>query len=554
MSTQSFRLILPAAVLVALGFHPAAPVFAQLPPPPPNATPLQAVVFDAVAKMCVLDLDFPKNPNPTKPQVQDLHDQCHAIAVANLVPSGDAAAVTFGPAPASALAALQQVSGNEVSTQGSLATRVSAGQFGNITGRLNALRLGSAFSLSQGLSAGADSSSPDGRSLAALGPQTIYLDRSVIDPNAQEDSLSQGMLLPVGNYQDPSGLASATYSDSSTGLASSGSGGRGGSLAGNVPSPWGLFMQGSYNSGRHDQTQNEDPFNFHASSVTAGIDYNFGGAVLGASLGYDDYDAGFRDSGLTSSGGSAEVKGTSASLYGAWFGENWTFNGIANFGRLTTDLTRQVKYTVTYNTALDPQQFINDPGCAGQATCTVSVNRTLEGNPDGTSVAVGATAGYQMRAASWDIMPSLSVSYRRATFDSFTEHDPTDPNDGLPLSFDDQSVESLRSILGLDLSRPVSTSFGVVTPILRAEWDHEYRTGIRSIAAHYAFDPSCKNGVCDSDFELPTDAPVGNYGVAGVGLSVTLSHRVQAFVYDEVLFGYQDYHSNAITVGLRGQF
>ncbi|HZO22200.1 MAG TPA: autotransporter outer membrane beta-barrel domain-containing protein [Steroidobacteraceae bacterium] len=550
MSTNSFRTIAPAGMLAALCAL-AAPVHAQLPPPPPNATALQAAVFNAVAKMCVLDLDLPKNPPPANPQVNDLHDQCHAIAVANLnVMPADAGPI-FGPAPAGALGALQQVSGNEVSTQGALATRVSAGQFGNITGRLNALRLGSAFSLSQGLSARTDSSAPGGSSLASLAPQTFYFDRSAVDPNAQEDQLSRGTLLPVGNYQNPGALVGTTYSDSYRYLADPAGGG---GLGGNVPSPWGLFVQGSYNSGRHDQTQNEDPFDFHASSVTAGIDYNFGGAVLGASLGYDDYDAGFNNTGVNSTGGSAQVKGTSGSLYGAWFGQNWTLNGIATYGKLTTNLSRTVKYTVTYNTALDPQADINDPGCAGAATCTVSVNRTLDGNPDGRSLAVGATAGYQTQAASWDVMPSLSVNYRRASFDSFAEHDPNDPNDGLPLFFNDQTVESLRSILGLDLSKPVSTSFGVVTPILRVEWDHEFKTSVRMIDAHYVFDPSCKNGVCDSNFLLPTDPAVGNYGVAGVGLSVTLAQRVQAFVYDEILFGYQDYHSNAVTIGLRGQF
>jgi len=551
--TKSFRITAPAGVLLALSAVLAAPVHAQLPPPPPNATPLQAIVFNAVAKMCVLDLDLPNNL--TGAQENDLHDQCHAVAVSNLNPVNG----QFGPVSASSLGALQQVSGNEISTQGALATRVGAGQFGNITGRLNALRLGSSFALSQGLSARSDSSAPGSSSLASLGPQTFYFDRSVVDPNAQDASLSRGTLLPVGTYQNPGALIGASYNDSSLYLAQSDSGsaraGGGGGMGGQVQSPWGLFVQGSYNSGRHDQTINEDPFDFHASSVTAGIDYNFGGAVLGASIGYDDYDAGFRDTGVNSSGGSAQVKGTSGSLYGAWFSDNWTVNGIATYGKLTTNLSRAVKYSVTYNTALDPQADINDPGCPpAAATCTVSVNRTLQGNPDGSSVAVGATAGYQTTAASWDVMPSLSVNYRRAKFDSFSEHDPNDPNDGLPLSFADQTVESLRSILALDLSKPVSTSFGVVTPIVRVEWDHEFRTSIRTIAAHYTFDPSCKNGVCDSDFLLPTDAPVGNYGVAGAGLSVTLANRVQAFVYDEVLFGYQNYHSNAVTIGLRGQF
>jgi len=231
------------------------------------------------------------------------------------------------------------------------------------------------------------------------------------------------------------------------------------------------------------------------------------------------------------------VKATSGSLYGAWSGQNWTFNGIATYGGLTTDMTRVVKYNLLATT--------------GHAA--TAVDSTLNGSPDGRSFAIGATGGYQVQAASWDLVPSLSVNYRRVTIDSFTESDPTNPKDGLPLSFGDQTVESVRSVLGVDLSRPVSVSFGVVTPIFRVEWDHEFENGVRTIDAHYRFDPMI-GGRCFSCFALPTDAPVADYGIAAVGVSVTLARRLQAFVYDEALFGYSDYHSNAVTIGVRGQF
>jgi len=58
----------------------------------------------------------------------------------------------------------------------------------------------------------------------------------------------------------------------------------------------------------------------------------------------------FAPMGINVSGGSARVQGTSASLYAAWFGQNWNFNGIASLGRLVTNLTRQVSYTVSYQT------------------------------------------------------------------------------------------------------------------------------------------------------------------------------------------------------------
>lgn len=524
-------------------------------------SPLQQSIGNAVAKMCLNALDGNAGNDNTAaltPAQHDLHDQCHAIAVTDIIASGG------GGGAASALAALQQVSGNEVAAQGALATRVAAGQFANIAGRLNALRFGANSVISQGRVADNGGNGPGESTLASAGPQTFYFDRSMIDAGPRGDDFAPS-LAPSLNMQTGTLSNTAFVNDNgAVRMAQAGDTGSGSATyapaAAAPPNPWGLFVQGSYNSGHHDQTSNEDQFDFHAASVTGGVDYNFGSAVVGASVGYDDYNAGFGTIGALVSGGAARVQGTSGSLYSAYFGQNWTFSGIATYGHLSTDLTRIVNYTVTFPTGVDPQPDLTAQRDHCSATaCTVTVNNTLRGDPDGHTVAVGATAGYQYSAAGWDLMPSLSVNYRRASFSSFSEsaEDPNSPGGGLALAFNDQSVDSLRSILGLDVSRPISTVFGVLTPVIRAEWDHEFKTGARSVFAHYANDPSVGNTTyganCLSCFSLPTDASPANYGIAGGGVSVTLSHRVQAFVYDEVLFGFANYRSNSIAFGVRAQ-
>jgi uncharacterized protein YhjY with autotransporter beta-barrel domain len=539
----SGRTIGPAGALVLLNVSLVAPALAQLPPPPSNATRLQQIMFTAVANMCVNALDGKQFPDA---QTNDLHDQCHAIAGANLLNGAGAAA------PDTALGALQQVSGNETTTQGSLATRVSAGQFGNITGRLNALRFGAGASLSQGLTA---QNTGLGGSFGS-GTQVFSFDRDSLE-SAHEGYAQPITLQSPGSLYGGSLIRTRYDGDGSYRVAQAGSPSQasaGGSGPGGVESPWGVFLQGSYNSGHHDQTDNEDPFNFHAVSVTAGVDYNFGNAVIGVSVGHDNFDAGIRPSGTAVSGGSTNIKSTSGSVYGAWFGPAWYFNGIINYGSLKSEQSREVKYSAIYGDGFDPQTI---PGSADQCngtTCTVTVDRLLTGNPSGNAFAVGATAGYQYAAFGLDLTPSLSINYRRSKFDSFSETDPVVANDGLALSFGEQTVESLRSILGVQASKPISVSFGVISPVVRVEWNHEFKTGIRSISAHYAFDPSCVNGVCDSNFALPTDSPALNYGVAGAGVIVTLARRVQAFVFDEAQFGYSNYHSNSVTLGVRGQF
>jgi uncharacterized protein YhjY with autotransporter beta-barrel domain len=539
-SYRTFRLVLPIGVYAGVCAAVCAPAYAA-PPAVAGANPLQQSVFNGVFNMCTQYLDGRTFDNPA---TTDLHDQCHAIAVS---------ALTQGTGLATqpqALGALQMVSGNQVTTQGALASRVSAGQFANISGRLTALRFGASNAISQG-SLASNGSSPSG-------PQSFYIDREMLDRSASNTSSH-----PVTSSFAPTSGASFVNTgfltdDSVRLLSDAGTGGGTSAGAPQVSSPWGVFVQGSYNSGHHDITANEDPFDFHATSITAGLDYNFGPGVVGASIGYDDYDAGFRPSGLTVGGGNSRVEGTSASLYGAWFSDTWTFNGIASYGRLHANLSRQVTYALAFPDATDPdpQPVLKaGDGCTGAgAACSVTVNRQLRGDPSGSSIALGATAGYQISAAGFDLLPQVSFAYRRATIDSFNERDDNDPADGLPLAFNDQVVDSFRSILGVDVSRPVSAPFGVVTPLLHVEWDHEFHTSGPNIQAHYVLDPSLATGVCASCFTLPTDAAPSNYGVAGLGVSTTLAHRIQAFVYDEVLFGYTDYHSNTVSLGLRAQF
>jgi uncharacterized protein YhjY with autotransporter beta-barrel domain len=516
---RSLRMIWPVAAVMGLYVLSSAPASSQTTAPGAPAItldPLQEAIDAAVTATCkgLKALTLAK----LNPAQGDLFDQCHGIVNAPL---------------GSTLGALQQVSGNEYSSQGALATRVVSGQFANISGRLSVLRLGAYAAPGQLISfnnpAGSSSQGDDfapGIGLAGQGPQGAIVNTAFVD----------------------SGYAPVAGNDGSAG-------GGGGGVTGAVQNPWGVYVQGSYNSGHHDATANEDPFHFHAASVTAGLDYNFGHAVLGVSAGYDDYDAGFGALGTAVSGGSAQVKDTSGSIYGAWFDQGWNFNGIATWGRLQTNLSRVVSYTLTYaNTTPNP---FGTAECVG-ATCTVSTSRTLNGDPNGSSVAIGATGGYQTRAGAFDIAPNLSVNYRRASINSFVENDPNPPagGDGLALAFGDQVVESFRTILGVDLSTPISASFGVITPLMRLEWDHEFKTGVRYLQAQYAAAGGLlnANGGCLSCFALPTDTVGANYGLVGAGLSVLLAHRVQAFVYDEVLFGVSNYSSNSVAIGLRGQF
>ena len=369
------------------------------------------------------------------------------------------------------LAAVQQVSGEELAAQGVLSKQVSSGQFSNIGGRLTALRMGS--------------------------------NRPRLGGGASADE-------------------QATSADQSR---------------------LGWFLESSYGFGDHDQTASEDAFDYDSMSFTTGTDYNFGDGVVGISVGYDRYQADF-DTALFVTGGDVEVDGISGSVFAGYFGAGWTLSGIATYGSLESDVSRSVVY--------DTENAACNPSCGAL--------RTMTGSPDGSYVALGVTIGYDFNVGGFDITPSLSGSYRDVDIDGYDEADTV--GGGLALRYDDQQIESTRSIVGLAISRPVSRSFGVLVPSLRAEWHHEFEDDVRAVRAKYVLEDSLLSGASSSKdfgcaiscFTMLTDQADADYGVASVGVSATFPRRVQVYVFYEALLGAADVSGNSIAAGLRGQF
>jgi outer membrane lipase/esterase len=481
---------------------------------------------DGVQKMCAYLIN--KGYKPTvvpagsTPSELDLFLRCNELVQT-------AATLQGGPTTANPrslliskqqlLGALAQVSGEEVAAQGSLATQVPAGQFANIGSRLSSLRYGTLNAAMRG-------------SASALNWGLTGVDDTY---HYGQDTGGDGYFTRDGGAAQflHSGINSAAGAASSGAATSTAA--KHEAVA--VPNPWGLFAEGTYNFGKRDQSSGEDAYDFKTRSVTAGIDYNFGSAVAGLSIGYDKYTSDFRNDGVNLSGGGAQVKGTSGSLFGAWFGDHWTVNGIASYGTLKTDVSRVATYT-NLNT-----------GCTN---CGVQTTRTFSGSPDGRDFAVGATAGYDLNAGSWNLSPNLSFNYRRITIDAYdeAEFDPPGTTGGLALHYDSQTIESLRSVLGVSASRPFSESFGVISPNIDLRWNHEFKDQSRTVNTAYLVDITQTTA---GQIPVQTAGAAKDFGIVGVGLTALFSHRLQAYVTYERLIGISYLTSNSISVGIRGQ-
>ena len=111
-----------------------------------------------------------------------------------------------------------------------------------------------------------------------------------------------------------------------------------------------------------------------------------------------------------------------------------------------------------------------------------------------------------------------------------------------------QCVESLATDLGAQFSYAISMPWGVLSPLARAEWEHEFKGGSRIIAGSLAADP------LRTVFGAPTNTPDRNYVNLAAGLTATLPRGASAFAHYETVLGRDRVTTRSFTAGLRFQF
>ena len=310
----------------------------------------------------------------------------------------------------------------------------------------------------------------------------------------------------------------------------------------------GFFINGSYNTGDRDASAVEDGFDFEMFGVTAGFDYRFNTGVLGASVGYDDFSSEFQPSPVVS-GGNINASGYSGSVFGLKEFGNFFIDGIATFGSLDYDIDRILRY----------QSANADPNCQ----CP-DQSRNLVSESNGDHMQFSINAGWQSFVNEWLFQPTLGLSFRNYKIDGYVERD-TASTGGMELRYGDQDIDSIQSIVGLQISRAINRNFGVLRPWLGLEWYHEFEDQASVLSAKYAqedilaasspgfgFSDSLTN--CLSCFNISSVAPDTDFGVVGAGLSFVFPNFVQLLFYYEGLVGYKDISSNAFTVNFRRQF
>lgn len=125
------------------------------------------------------------------------------------------------------------------------------------------------------------------------------------------------------------------------------------------------------------------------------------------------------------------------------------------------------------------------------------------------------------------------------------------------LTVPNQHVDSLEQDLGWQLSVPIHTGFGSVTPQVRAAWVHEYLNTSRQVTAGLQTSPYyLVNGASVSRFGSfnatgATSSPGADYASLGAGVGIGISDRAAIMIDWETRF--LQARSSSQNVSLTGQ-
>ena len=291
------------------------------------------------------------------------------------------------------------------------------------------------------------------------------------------------------------------------GGAQAGSSGLGGRLGG--------FLNVKYGSGEQEGNANEAGFDFDVIGVLGGVDYRFSDKfVAGIAFGFDRTDGEFN----APATGDLDTNSFSFSAYATYYPTDAIYvDALLSYARNDIDSERDI--------------------------ISGTVNRTAKGDTDGNRISGSASVGYQFTHQALTYGPYGQANYVYANVDGFTESGAGNFN----LVVDDEDVRSFTSVFGVRADYAISTSFGVISPSIRAEWEHEFSNDSRTVVTAFSANPS---GLIN----VQTQAPDRNYFNVGVGVAATLAGGISAFADFEILLAHKDLDNHTITVGARMEF
>jgi uncharacterized protein with beta-barrel porin domain len=270
---------------------------------------------------------------------------------------------------------------------------------------------------------------------------------------------------------------------------------------------WGFFATGLGEFTDVSTTDGARGFNFRTGGVTLGIDYRIGSNFA---------------IGLT--GGYAH-----------------TGVDLANNGRIDVDGGTGGFYATAFSGGLYLDTSVTG-GASGYDTHRTALLGTANGSTDSATVNVLVAGGYDWTRGALTIGPTASFQYTYVNLNGFTE-----TGSLAPLRYGDQSVDSIRTALGIKASYDWKIGGVLIRPELRASWQHEYGDSTFSIVA--AFANGAGNNFTVSGPRIGRDSLL-----IGAGAAILWNDRISSYIYYDGELARDNYDSQSVTGGFRITF
>jgi outer membrane autotransporter protein len=294
---------------------------------------------------------------------------------------------------------------------------------------------------------------------------------------------------------------------------------------------FGAFATGLGQFGSKDLTTSENGYSFNNAGFVAGADYRITPRlVAGLAFGYTRTNTSFDTSAVSAPGQFLHDNSFIGNVYAtAAFTDALYMNAIALVGGGNNNSQRRIVIPSTNNT----------PGLT-------SVDQTATGSYGTQTQGVNVSSGYILPFGPLVVTPIVRFSYQHTGVDGFSENAPS-----VNLRYNSSSINTVLSSLGVDAQYTMSTSFGLLYPMARAHWWHQFSPGNTSVPLAYVNDAT---PTVLSNLILPGTPTSRNYVDLGVGLGVQLSRSGSAFINYDSILGISHTSYNSFTAGIRFTF
>jgi outer membrane autotransporter protein len=290
--------------------------------------------------------------------------------------------------------------------------------------------------------------------------------------------------------------------------------------------PLGVYANGLGQFGSRDMTSTVNAYSFNNAGFIAGADYLFTPQLIaGLAFGYTRSSTNFATSAVSAPGQFLRGDLLQGNLYATYYNDAFYLNGIGLIGGGNNNSRRHI---VLPNTVA---------GLPGDRIANGSYGSGVQGATLG--------GGYSLPFGALILTPTARLLYQHLGVDAFSENDAL----GADLQFGSTSLNTFLSFLGAEAQYTISTPLGVLNPLARFHWAHQYTPGNTAVSVAYSNDPSLL-----SSFILPGAQSSRNYFDLGVGLALQVSRNGSAFINYDSILGLNHTTYNSFTAGIRMTF